>query len=193
MNTEILYIKDKSHSMRPLRQAVIDGYNAFLAEQKAVPGEARMTQVQFSYASDYKLLCQGQPLAEAKPLTEHDYDPAGNTALRDAIGRTLDVQGKRIAEEKWAEQVIVCIHTDGQENDSNEYTQEQVKSMIEHAQGHGWKFVFLAANQDAFVTGASYGISGAHTRNFEASASGMSQAYGATSAMVANLRSTPTP
>lgn len=189
MKTEIIAITDRSGSMGSLRGDVIGGFNQFLSDQAAVPGAARMTYTQFD--DIYEVLYQAVPIQEAPPLTPAMYVPRGSTALLDAIGRTLNVQGKRIHSEKWADQVIVCIITDGQENASREFTFDQIKDMIKHAEGHGWKFVFLAANQDAFAAAASYGISGQYTRAFGATSKGVAQAYADTSAMTTALRTQP--
>lgn len=189
MKTEILYLNDKSGSMANLRQAVINGFNEFVTDQKQQPGEARLTHIQFDHI--LVQLYQAKPLADVPLLTGETYAPGGGTALYDAIGDTLEAEGKRIAEEQWAEQVIVAINTDGDERDSRRYTRQQINTMITHAQANGWKFIFLAANQDAFATGATLGIAPQFTRNYTASAAGMADAYGATSAMVTSLRAAP--
>lgn len=191
MNTEIIAITDRSGSMLLIRDAVIKGFNAFVDEQKGVPGQARMTHVQFSGHEYYAVLYQGVPLGDVAPLDLEGYRPEGSTALNDAIGRTLEQQGKRIHDEGWAEQVIVAITTDGEENASCEYSHEQVEKMIAHARAHGWHFVFLAANQDAFAKAASYGISAATTANFVASAAGAVDAYATISGMTRTLRVDP--
>jgi hypothetical protein len=87
--------------------------------------------------------------------------------------------------------VIVCILTDGGENASREFTQPKVKEMIQHAEAHGWSFVFLAANQDAFATGAMYGINAANTFAFQANAAGTQAAYTSMSTATRSLRSQP--
>lgn len=189
MNTEILYLNDKSGSMDHMREAVINGFNSFVAEQKAVPGDARLTHVQFDHI--YTVLYQAKPLADVPLLSQHTYEPGGGTALYDAIGATLEAQGKRIATEQWAELVIVAINTDGADNQSRHYTREQINTMITHAQNNGWKFIFLAANQDAFAAGAAMGIAPQFTRGYTASAAGMTEAYGATNAMTTSLRAGP--
>lgn len=186
MNTEILYLNDKSSSMTSLREAVISGFNAFLADQKTQPGLARITHVQFSDA--YNRVCRAEPVTMVPPLTPESYLPFGSTALYDALGTMLEEEGKRIADEKWADQVIVAINTDGEENASKHYNQEQIRTMITHAQTHGWIFIFMAANQDAFKTGGAMGIAPQYTRNFVASAAGMTDNYLSTSAMVSTLR-----
>lgn len=167
MRVEIIDITDRSGSMGDIRSDVIGGYNSMIAEQKGVPGEARLTQVQFD--DRYEMNFEGKNIQEVEPLTLATYQPRGTTALLDAIGRTLEQQGKRIATEQWAEKVVVCIRTDGKENASKEYKREQVKQMILHAQAHGWTFIFSAADQDAFESGAAYGINAAHTSGYDKS------------------------
>ncbi|MGZ8317570.1 MAG: hypothetical protein ACXWVD_00575 [Telluria sp.] len=184
--TEILTITDRSGSMESIRADVIGGFNRFVAEQQAEPGEARLTYCQFD--AMYEVVYTACPLSAVPPLTEATFVPRGSTALYDAIGRTLNEQGARIAAEGWAELVVVQIITDGMENASREFGAAQVKSMIEHAEKHGWVFLFLAANQDAFASGAALGISGGTTASYSADAVGTAHAYGATSAMTSSLR-----
>lgn len=189
MNTEIIVITDRSGSMSSLVADVIGGFNRFLKEQQGVPGEARMTYTQFD--GEYQVVYQAKPLAEAPLLDEATFVPRGSTALYDAVGRTLNEQAKRIHDEGWAELVVVQIITDGGENASREYTREKVFDMMKHVQDKGWKVLFLAANQDAFATGASLGIAGSTTANYNATKSGTAAAYGATSMAVTSMRSAP--
>lgn len=186
MKTEIIVITDRSGSMASIRNDAIGGFATFIEDQKKVPGEARVTQIVFDDRIETQYVSKA--LADVPTL---DLVPRGSTALMDAIGQALNVQGERIKREGWAELVIVTIITDGGENASKEYTRDKIKTMIEHAEKSGWKFVFLAANQDAFAVGASYGISGATTASFAANAAGTRSAYMSTSAMVSSLRADP--
>lgn len=187
MNVEIIVITDRSGSMESIRDDVIGGFNAFLDEQKLQPGAARMTYAQFD--DRYDAVYQAQPIETAQKLTRASFVPRGGTALMDAIGRTMNEQGARIDAEGWAEKVIYYIVTDGGENASREFRRDQIKTMIEQAQARGQAFIFQAANQDAFAVGASYGIAGATTQNFEASAQGTLRAYASASTMTSSLRS----
>lgn len=189
MKTEILAIIDVSGSMANIQDDAIGGYNAFLADQQTVDGEARMTLVLFDH--EYQLLYAGKALAEAEPLTTATYVPRGSTALLDAIGRTLNEQGARIEAEGWAEKVIVCILTDGQENQSKEFTAPVIRDMVTAVEAKGWSVAFLAANQDAFATAAAYGIHNKHVQNFAASAVGTAQAYATMSNTTRSLRTDP--
>lgn len=186
MNTEILAILDVSGSMESIKADAIGGFNAFLADQKTVDGEARMTLALFD--DQYELLYAAKPLAEAESLTAATFVPRGGTALMDAIGRTLNVQGARIEAEGWAEKVIVSILTDGGENQSKEFTASMIRDLVTAAEAKGWAFVWLAANQDAFATAQFYGSSGVHAANFVASAEGTTQAYASMSNTTRVLR-----
>lgn len=183
LKTEIIMITDRSGSMSSIRGDTEGGFNAFIESQKAVAGEARVTSVIFD--QNIETQYQAMPLAE---VPNFYLQPRGSTALRDAIGQTLAVQGKRIHDENWADLVIVTILTDGQENASREYSAQQIKEMITHAEQYNWKFIFLAANQDAFAAGSSYGISANQTRGFAANAAGTKSAYADISSMTTSLR-----
>lgn len=189
MKVEIIDITDCSGSMGHLRNDVIGGFNTLLADQKAVPGEARLTHIQFDH--EYMRKFVGKDIHDVEALTLETYMPRGSTALLDAIGRTLNEQGQRIASEKWADKVIVCIRTDGQENASREFTAHRIKTMIEHAQAHDWVFIFSAANQDAFATGAQMGINNVHTQSFAATGQGLAGSYAQTSNTLRSLRAAP--
>lgn len=189
MKTEILAIIDRSGSMHSIKVDAIGGFNAFLADQQTVDGEARMTLALFD--DQYDVLYAGLDLAKAEPLNEQTFVPRGGTALMDAIGRTLNEQGARIAAEGWAEKVIVTILTDGGENQSKEFTYPVIRELVKDAEAKGWSIVFLAANQDAFATASHYGFNPAHAQNFAANSVGTAQAYSSMSSTTRSLRSAP--
>lgn len=184
MKTEIIVILDRSGSMGPLAAEVMSGFNSFVEDQKKESGEARLTLVQFDH--EYELKYQGVPIENVDKL---EFQPRGMTAMNDAIGRTLNEQGKRIAEQKWAELVIVNIITDGEENSSQEYTRARVAEMVKHAEKHGWLFLFLASNIDAKATAQAFGSSAKYAGAVQASGAGMQFAYNTMSATAASLRS----
>lgn len=191
MKTEILVITDRSGSMGGICQDVIGGFNRFLKDQKKQPGDARMTYTQFD--TQYEIVYQARPIHQVADLDENTFVPRGGTALFDAIGRTLNEQGKRIKDEAWAELVVVCIITDGEENSSKEYSKDRVREMVSHAEANGWKFLFLAANQDAFAASRGFGSSAKYAGNFQANSAGVAMAYSSTSATLSALRSGENP
>lgn len=187
MKTEIIAIIDRSGSMASIVADAIGGFNTFLADQQTVDGEGRMTLVLFD--DKFVLGYQAQPLDQAPQLDTRSFVPRGATALLDAIGRTINEQGARIEAEAWADKVVVCILTDGEENMSREYSPALVKQLVHEQEAKGWSFVFLAANQDAFATGMMYGFNAAHTMNFAATAGGTQAAYADMSNVTRSLRS----
>ncbi len=152
--TEIAYILDRSGSMQPLQEPAVTAFNAFVQSQLDVPGDARLTLVQFDDA--YEVPIAATFLRHVPQLTAATYTPRGSTALLDAIGRTIKETDRRLLalpdSEKPAK-VILAIFTDGQENASREYTLKHISDLIRlYRDEKGWEFLFLAANQDAIAS-----------------------------------------
>ena len=188
--TEIVCILDRSGSMNHIASDAIGGFNAFLNEQKKVEGEANVTVALFS--TSYSLLAENEPIESIKELTEDTYRPMGGTSLYDAIGNTISAVGKRLNETDEAERpekVIVAILTDGEENSSNDYVSEDIKSMIkEQEDKYSWQFVFLAANQDAFDAGSHFGMRSFNSINFNATSKGSDVAFANISSYTTQVR-----
>jgi Mg-chelatase subunit ChlD len=141
---ELVFVMDKSGSMSGFEGDTIGGYNTVLKEQGKGSGTV-VTTVLFN--NEYKVLFDGVKPEEAV-LNTRNYTVGGNTAMLDAIGKTInDVKNR---ESKNGERkVIFVITTDGLENSSKEYTYETVSRMIDEQQKKGWVFMFLGANIDA--------------------------------------------
>src|SRR5258708_6059237 len=92
---EIGFVMDRSGSMSDLVGDAVGGFNSFVWEQQKAPGEARFSLVLFNHA--YRLEHNGLPIGSVPPLTRDKYRPAGFTALNDAVGRTIDEMGARLA------------------------------------------------------------------------------------------------
>lgn len=176
--TRIIVILDRSGSMNSIRDDAIGGFNAFVEEQKAVPGEATLTLVQFDdkYEPNYENI----PLDEVDDLDETTFVPRGSTALLDAIGRTVvgacaDID--KMAEEARPGKVMVAILTDGAENASREFNKEQVLNAITERTKAGWEFLYLSADADAFRDAGGYGINVNNIFLFEKTKLGTKRAY----------------
>ncbi|MFO1485551.1 MAG: vWA domain-containing protein [Verrucomicrobiaceae bacterium] len=179
--TEIAYVLDRSGSMQSMQEPAVAAFNSFVKAQLDVPGDARLTLVQFDDA--YEVPVSARPVQDVPELTAATYVPRGSTALLDAIGRTIKETGQRIQalpEEQRPGKVIVAIFTDGEENASREYTIQHIGDLIRlHRDEKGWEFFFLAANQDAIATAARMQIDAASTGNVQFSCSGVISTGGA--------------
>lgn len=177
--TEIVFILDESGSMSHLTDDTIGGFNSYIESQKKEPGEAYLTTVLFD--DRYVVLHDHVNIQDVPLLTDHDYRPTGMTALMDAIGKTINNVGHRLAntpEEERPSHVIFVITTDGYENASREFTREKVKQMIEHQQEkYSWQFLFLGAGIDAYQEAASLGLGSAHAMSVSHNAVGTQSVY----------------
>jgi len=155
--THIAVVLDRSGSMSTCATDTVGGFNAFVEDQKKVPGEATLTLAQFDDV--YELVHNGIALKDVPSL---DFHPRGYTALLDAIGKTINDTGAWLSqkpEDQRPERVFFVILTDGAENASREFTREQIFKMIRHQEdAYKWQFIFLGANQDAIKAGAGIGI-----------------------------------
>lgn len=190
--TEIVFILDRSGSMDPIAADTIGGYNAFIEKQKLEPGEAKLTTVLFD--SMYEVIHDGVDIQKVEPLTSEQYWARGMTALMDAVGRTINSVGERLAatpEDERPGNVIFVITTDGLENASREFTRERVKQMIEHQTNkYSWQFMFLGANIDAAAEAVSMGIDAQFAANYSASDIGTKSVYATMDCAVSALRAT---
>lgn len=185
------FIIDRSGSMAVIEAATIAGFNEFLEQQKRVPGEANVYAVRFDH--EYDVFFHG-PLKDAPALSRENFQPRGNTALHDAIGKTIDALGKTLRdtpEAERAERVVIVIMTDGLENASHEYNSDRLARMIQHQRDqYKWEFVYLGANQDACLVGEAMNIPRGSTISYSANYVGTCAAVGATTSNVAAYRQT---
>ncbi len=155
--TDINIVLDRSGSMNKISSDVKGGFDQFIGEQREQPGNANVTLAQFD--DKYEVVYSGKDIRDVPALV---HTPRGMTALYDAIGRTINTAGERLAripERSRPGNVIFVIITDGFENRSREFSQAQIKSMIEHQRSkYAWEFVFIGANQDAALSGGKIGI-----------------------------------
>jgi uncharacterized protein YegL len=186
--THLAIVADRSGSMRPIQNDMNGAIAQLLADQAKQPGSIIVDVTTFDTAVEH-------PFVGVRPddIKVDIIHARGMTALNDAIGQTIVSLGERFAvldEDDRPGHVIVVVVTDGAENASREYTTEQVQAMVtEQTEKWGWTFIYLAANVDAFATGARYGFDAGHTMNYAPSAAGVTRSFGSTSSLIADTRS----
>ncbi|TFC93175.1 VWA domain-containing protein [Cryobacterium sinapicolor] len=176
--TALLLVIDRSGSMSSIRDDMVGGLTAMLAEQAAEPGLLTVDVVTFDDEIEHT-----HTLAAPNEITI-ELDPRGMTALHDAIGIAVTGFGETLRvlpEHARPGTVQVVVVTDGGENSSSEYSAAAVRALINRqTETYSWDFVFLGANQDAVLTGATLGFDAASSMTFAA-------APGEVAAMSANL------
>jgi len=150
---DITVIIDKSGSMGSVRNETIRAFNTFLSDRKKSDPDAILTLVQFDH--EYEILTNGLPIGEVRPLDYAMYVPRGDTALFDAVGKTI---GSIESRSHIAKAILVAILTDGLENASVKWRSEQVRDLIQERIAKGWDFYYLSAELSAFKDGNAIGI-----------------------------------
>jgi len=171
--TQIVCILDRSGSMSSIMTDSIGGFNTFLKQQKELKDEATLTVALFD--DKYDLLYDNIDVKKVEELTNKVWFPRGTTALYDAIGKTINAvkaTHAKLGDER-PSKVLVCIVTDGHENASHEYKLDTIKKLIKECENDDWNFIYLAANQDAFAVGTSFGVSAGNTYTYTASSAGV--------------------
>ena len=188
--TELVFILDRSGSMRGLEADTIGGFNAMLAKQIRGEGEVIVSTVLFD--NRFEVLHNRLPIQAVAPMTPREYFVRGSTALLDAIGRSIakiaNIQQILPVSEQ-AEKVLFVITTDGMENASQEYNYDHLKLVIERQQEkYGWEFLFLGANIDATATAGKFGIRAERTANYHHDKAGTQLNFDVLSETITNYR-----
>jgi uncharacterized protein YegL len=188
--TELVFILDRSGSMGGLESDTIGGFNSMLAKQQEEPGECRVTTVLFD--DKYEILHDRIDIKAVGPMTEREYYVRGNTALLDAVGKTINKIGsvqKNTAKDYRADKVLFVITTDGMENASRDFSYDMIKSMIRNQKGrHGWEFIFLGANIDAAEVAGRMGVAHSRAQSFLNDSKGIALNYCVVSEAVSAFR-----
>lgn len=190
--THIAVILDRTGSMESIRDDTIGGFNAFLKKQKAEPGTATLTLVQFDTQDPYEVIHNFKPIGKVPKLTRDTYVPRATTPLLDALGRGInDIEKslRKLKEDDRPAKVIVAVVTDGQENSSREFHKDQIEKMIKkRTKKDGWQFVFLSADLAAIGDAHAIGIHADAILLFEKTGQGSAGAWASLSERTTDYR-----
>jgi uncharacterized protein YegL len=187
---EMVFILDRSGSMRGLEADTVGGFNSLIDKQKQTTGEALVSLVLFD--DQFEVVHHRRVIADLEPLTKDTYYVRGSTALVDAVARGIEKikhVHRQLGIDNTPEKTMFVITTDGQENASKQYNTHQLKRLIsEQQEKFGWEFLFLGANIDSFATAMSLGIQRNRAANFEANEEGIKKKFYAVNETIARFR-----
>jgi Mg-chelatase subunit ChlD len=171
---DITILLDSSGSMQAIVSDMEGALLKVLEEQKQHPG-TKVSYYRFHSHDSYDEVFVNKSIGE---IDEIKLDPQGMTALVDAWCRTIDKTGERLGnmpEQERPNKVIFIVITDGEENDSREFSESQLKDKIKkQEETYGWNFIYLGANQISKDTATKYGIRNlSRVSDYDASTSGV--------------------
>lgn len=171
-----LIIVDASGSMKSKEEEVKGGLRILLkqiADDHRTHPELENTVciTDFSNHDDFRVLIDNAPVTEQTDFDVEQYATRGMTALYDAIGLSF----RKIPAD--TDSAFISIFTDGEENDSKEFTAEGVKQLVEEARKKNWAVVFMGTSEDSMLQARRMGVSNKNLFMYHNSKDGTSLAY----------------
>lgn len=167
---EVIFILDRSGSMHGLESDTIGGYNSLFKKYSRGDAETTVTTVLFD--DQYEILHNRVNINAVKPITNDEYYARGQTALLDAIGKTMEQVNNNqnnLKANYRADKVVFVIITDGLENASSHYSLTQVKKMVQDKRKSDWEFIFFGANINSIEVAGTMGIDERMASDYDAS------------------------
>lgn len=148
--TRIGYLMDESFSMHGQTEAVKDAFAEYVNGMKGLK-RTKLSAYAFTTAlggSDMRFTVLYEKTKPEKIELPVKYSPHASTPLYDAIAETIRRMELQVDKDT---DVLIVIHTDGQENCSQEMTQENIQKLVERKTADGWNFQFVAEDMSKAV------------------------------------------
>jgi hypothetical protein len=163
--TFVTFVLDETGSMQSIKDDTIGGFNAYLEQLKQADGEIVFTLIKFD-SNRHDVVYAAEPLDKVEPLDDYSYQPGAATPLIDACVKAIKATEAKVAEDGVA-QVAVTVQTDGYENASVEFKNEDLVRLIKEKTAEGWLFTFIGAGIDAFDQAGRLGFVAANTMSYD--------------------------
>lgn len=190
----VVFILDESGSMGSVYDVTITSFNEYVENQK---NDSMKTGIK-TFISLYKFdgynikeVYNKKDVLETPKLDKNNYRPGGGTNLLDSIGTVMVNTNKDLGDMpvNLRPSLIFVILTDGEENTSKYYDNDDIKKMVSKAGDAKWSFMFLGANINAFETGSKYGFTTHNSIQLSGSAASVAAGINSASEMTTRLRS----
>lgn len=166
-----LILIDASGSMSSKLAEVIGGLKELFKsiKQDALKSPSNMTTIVagFSGQNTFDIIVNTTDLNQLTDEIAEKYVTGGMTALYDAMGKSF----KLVPEDQ--DGVFVNIITDGEENDSKVFSNNDIKELIQDSKSKNWVITFMGTTEDAVQNAVRMGVSIGNTMTFEDNARGV--------------------
>ena len=178
MIQEVVAIIDRSGSMCGKEADAIGGINSTIEELKSnKSNEIIKFSVKFFDHQEY-IKIRSLDIENVRPLNIKDLIPRGQTALLDAMGSTISFFiNKKMCDPNSYDSCIIYVATDGHENCSRKFNNENIKNLIEQAKKYSIEILYLGANQDAILEASKFGLNANQAMNYSENTENVESAY----------------
>ena len=171
----IIHILDASSSMHGAKfKAAKSGMDEELSAIKEENNSINYTYsvIEFGSCNNIKTIIEKKDARTLDVKHIPLFSPSGMTALYDAIGYALT--GFKCEKE---DKVIVKIFTDGEENNSCNYSGKTVKELISSKESEGWVITFVGTDRDVEKVISTMGVTRNNTLKYDGTAQGLRSSY----------------
>jgi uncharacterized protein with von Willebrand factor type A (vWA) domain len=149
IKTQIAIILDRSGSMSFCAKETVDAFNEqvkTIRQSQKKGMDTRVSLFTFATVADEPKFFD-RPVSSLEELGYADYQPNGYTAMYDAVGKAIGkLESLKMSKDT---AYLLVIISDGQENNSKEFTSAVIADKIKALQGtKHWTVTYLGANQD---------------------------------------------
>jgi hypothetical protein len=165
-----LLLADRSGSMISCKNSAQEAINGFFKERaNSATSREEWALCEFDTSFDEVF-----GFTDITDVPGYVLKPRGSTALHDSIAKSVD---KLAVYKKDKNKLrILVVSTDGFENASVEHNARTVKSILDRKREEGWQIIYLAANQDAILEGAKFGVGEESSLTYDTANSGVAMA-----------------
>jgi len=142
---QIAILFDKSGSMNGKQEFAVNAMNEQVQtlRERSEEFDILVTLVHFNHNVEFILT--NAPAAELQEIPLSAYQPNGGTALRDAIGVTIDTLTKECPDGDG--DFLVIVITDGEDTSSSIFNQSHMAEKIQTMKDKGWTFTYLGTDE----------------------------------------------
>lgn len=151
---EIVFLIDKSGSVRGTEEYFKAGYNEFIAREAAKKMETRVSSVLFDENQE---IIHWREDIKNNPKIGYYVSNGGYTALYDTICNKIGQIKEDNLRGSGTKNTVVVIMTDGLDNISR-HSIKDARDLISECIRLGWKFIFLGAKIESKTVAANLGI-----------------------------------
>lgn len=148
--THVAIILDRSGSMWRTKAATVRGYNEQVQQIKEDAQDKNhdifVSLVTFNGSVTEHLW--DVPAEQLEEASEEDFIPKGSTAMRDALGHTIQKLLDTTDSDDKDTAYLVCVITDGEENSSKHFGAPALKELIESVQNSDrWTINYMGCDE----------------------------------------------